>query len=186
MSAAPWLRLRTTRVFGASIYVHWHVLIAVCALAVIALGSWIFAVGALISYITAIFIHEVGHAAVARQLGYDVHAIRIGLVHGRCEYEHPHSLWDASLISWGGVVAQLLVAAVVFTVAAAISGETANYFGPIVICLGYLNVVMAMMNLIPRPPLDGDLAWRIFPAMRTKLRVGGSVRSAIKRAARRR
>ncbi len=156
------------------------------ALLVCALKNWVLAITCLISYVAIIFIHEVGHAAVARHLGYEVTAIRIGLLHGRCEYEHPNSALDASLISWGGIIAQLLVAAFVFAIAAAVSGGLSDYFGPIVIFLGYINMVIAAINLTPRAPFDGYLAWRVFPALMDKFKGETVVRRAIRRASKRR
>ena len=165
--------------FGAAIYVHQYVLVAIAVLLVLALSKWVLA------YIAIIFVHEVGHAAIARRLGYDVTAIRIGLLHGRCEYEHPDSAWDASLVSWGGILAQLLIAALVFAIAGVVSGRLSDRFGPIVIFLGYMNIIIAAVNLTPRAPFDGYLAWRIFPAILEKVRGQAVVRNAIRRASKR-
>ena len=185
MVAGSWLRFGRWQIFGADIYVHQYVLVAVAALLVIALRSWLLAITCLASYIAIIFAHELGHAAIARRLGYDVTAIRIGLVHGRCEYEHPDSAWDASLVSWGGILAQLLVAALVFATAGVVSGNLSDRFGPIVIFLGYINIIIAAVNLTPRAPFDGYLAWRIFPAILEKVRGEAVVRRAIWRASKR-
>src|SRR5277367_4505181 len=186
MVAGAWLRFHSLRIFGAAVYVHQHVLVAMALLLVLAFKNWLLAITCLISYVAIIVIHEVGHAVVARRLGYEVSAIRIGLLHGRCEYEHPHSGWDASLVSWGGILAQLLVAALVFSIAVVVSGNLSDLFGPIVIFLGYMNIVIAAVNLTPRAPFDGYLAWRIFPAILEKVKSETVVRRAIRRAAKRR
>jgi Zn-dependent protease len=186
VAAGSWLRLRGWKAFGADIYVHQYVLIASAALVVLAIKNSVLAITCLASYVAIIFAHEFGHAAIARHLGYEVTAIRVGLLHGRCEYEHPDSAWEASLVSWGGVLAQFLIAALVFAVAGVISGSLSDYFGPIVIFLGYMNMVIAAMNLTPRAPFDGDLAWRIFPTILDKVRGEIVVRRAIKRASKRR
>ena len=186
MAASSWLRFRGWQMFGAAVYIHQYVLVAMAALLVLALRNWVLAITCLVSYVAIMFIHEVGHAAVARRLGYEVTAIRIGLLHGRCEYEHPDSAWDASLVSWGGILAQLLTAVLVFAIAGVVSGKLSDYFGPIVIFLGYMNVLIAAINLTPRPPFDGYLAWRIFPAILDKVRGETVVRRAIRRASKRR
>jgi stage IV sporulation protein FB len=186
MAAGSWLRLRGWKVFGAAIYVHQYVLIASAALIVLALRNWVLAIACLASYVTIIFAHEAGHAAIACGLGYEVTAIRVGLLHGRCEYEHPDSAWDATLVSWGGVLAQFLIAGLVFAVASVVSGSLSEQFGPIVIFLGYVNIVIAAMNLTPRAPFDGHLAWRILPIILDKVRGEIVVRRAIKRASKRR
>jgi Zn-dependent protease len=186
MAAESWLRLRGWKIFGAAIYVHQYVLIASAALIVLALTIGALAITCLASYVVIIFAHEVGHAALAYGLGYEVTAIRVGLLHGRCEYEHPDSVWDATLVSWGGVLAQFLIAAVVFVVAGVISGSLSDHFFPMVIFLGYMNIVIAAMNLTPRAPFDGYLAWRIFPIILENIRGEASARRAIKRASKRR
>jgi Zn-dependent protease len=185
MFAGSWLRFGRWQIFGADVYIHQYVLLAIAALLVIALRNWLLAITCLASYITIIFVHELGHAAIARRLGYEVTAIRIGLVHGRCEYEHPDSAWEASLVSWGGILAQLLVAALVFAIAGVVSGNLSDRFGPIVIFLGYINIIIAAVNLTPRAPFDGYLAWRIFPAILEKVRGEAVVRGAIRRASKR-
>jgi Zn-dependent protease len=98
----------------------------------------------------------------------------------------PNSAWDASLVSWGGILAQLFTAALAFAIAAAVPGSLSDYFGPIVIFLGYINIVIAAINLTPRAPFDGYLAWRIFPAVIEKLRGETAVRRALRRASKRR
>jgi Zn-dependent protease len=185
MASSPWLRFHGWQILGATIYVHQYVLVAMAALLALALRNWVLAITCLLSYLAIIFVHEVGHAAIARHLGYEVTAIRIGLLHGRCEYEYPESAWHASLVSWGGILAQLLIAAFVFAVAGVVSGSLSDYFGPIVIFLGYMNVVIAAINLTPRAPFDGYLAWRIFPAILDKVRGETVVRRAIRRASKR-
>jgi stage IV sporulation protein FB len=186
MVVGSWLRFGRWQPFGADLFVHQYVLVAIAALVVLALRNWLLAVTCLASYIAIILVHEVGHAAVAHQLGYDINAIRIGLIHGHCEYEHPDSAWHASLVSWGGVLAQLMIATLVFVVAGFLSGKASDLFGPVVILLGYINLTIAAMNLTPRAPFDGYLAWRIFPAIVEKLKARGLVRAAIKRASKRR
>jgi hypothetical protein len=49
-----------------------------------------------------------------------------------------------------------------------------------------MNIVIAAINLTPRAPFDGYLAWRIFPAILDKVRGETVVRKAIKRASKRR
>jgi Zn-dependent protease len=48
-----------------------------------------------------------------------------------------------------------------------------------------MNIVIAAINLTPRAPFDGYLAWRIFPAIVDKVRGDTVVRRAIRRASKR-
>lgn len=167
-------------------YVHWHVLAAVTVLSAASLRAPIYGLLGVASYLAVIVVHEVGHAAVAHRLGYELLAIRIGLVHGRCEFEHPDFEWDEARVAWGGVGAQAGVAAVVFTISAVRGDAPAAYFGPIVVFLGYLNVIVAIANLVPVKGLDGAVAWRVFPLLLERIRAASITRKALRRVSRRR
>ncbi|HEX4153425.1 MAG TPA: hypothetical protein VHY75_14555 [Steroidobacteraceae bacterium] len=186
MIPSRWLKIRRWRIFGAPIYVHSYVLLGLCLFAVVALRHPVAAAAATLSYLAIIFVHELGHAAVAHRLGYEVMALRVGLFHGRCEYSHPDNEWDAVLVSWGGAAAQLMAATAVFSLAAIPRSADVPYFGVVVIFLGYLNIVIAAMNIAPVAGLDGALAWRIFPAMLRQIRGRAIVRGSIRRASQRR
>jgi Zn-dependent protease len=146
------------------------VLAAVAILALFALNNPIYAGLAIACYLAVITIHELGHAYVARSLGYDVAAIRVAFFHGSCECEAPHSEWDEVLVSWGGVVAQLAVAGVVLVIATLLGARDPGYFGPVVAFLGYVNLLLALANLAPAAGFDGQTAWRILPLLARKWR----------------
>lgn len=86
----------------------------------------------------------------------------------------------------GGVLAQLLMAAAVLLVGSVLSDDSGNYFGPIVLFLGYFNIVIAMGNLAPRRGLDVALAWQVFPEIVRRYRGRDTVRDATRRASKRR
>jgi Zn-dependent protease len=160
-----WFQLRRARIFGARVYVHWSVFAVVLLLALVSLRSPIYAAISIASYLAVIVIHEMGHAWVARRLGYYVDAIRIGFFHGHCEGDAPHTESDHVLIAWGGVLAQLAVAIPILTVAKLSGDPDFGYAGPVVGILGYVNVVIALVNLAPAPGLDGHTAWRAIPLL---------------------
>ena len=181
MRFRKWTALRRLRVFGAPIYVHWSVFAAVLVLASLSIDSPIDAAVAVASYIAIIVIHEFGHAYVARRRGCEVLSIRIAFLHGQCEHEATGCEWDEAAIAWGGVLAQLLIAVPILTLAAVFNRSNFGYADPAIVFLGYLNLVMALLNLAPVAPLDGATAWRIIPLLRYKR----SSRSAKERAQRR-
>jgi Zn-dependent protease len=161
-----WFRLGRLRIFGAHVYLHWSVLAIVGLLAFMSYKSPIHAAVSIVSYLGVILIHEMGHALVARRLGYDVDAVRVAFFHGRCEHEAPHTESDDVLVAWGGVLAQFAVALPTLILAAAFEEYDLGYAAPAVVFLGYVNILVALVNLAPAPELDGHTAWRAIPLLR--------------------
>ncbi len=55
MATGSWHRFRGWQIFGAAVYVHQHVLVAMATLLVLALGNWVLAITCLVSYVAIIF-----------------------------------------------------------------------------------------------------------------------------------
>lgn len=152
-----WYPLGRLRGMHALLYVHISVVIAFALLALAAIKDPAFAIATLLSLIGLILLHEVGHVTVARHLGYATRSIRLGLIHGRCEYDAPLNRWDETLIAWGGVAAQTLIA-VPLRIFDAFWRYPLGFFAPVILVLGYWSLVVAVFNLIPTRGLDGWLA----------------------------
>lgn len=164
-----YFKFNNFKVLGAQLYLHWLVLTASVIITIIYWQSLISIVLALLSYFSIIFIHEAGHAAMATKVGCRVIAIRIGLVHGVCEYEQPKHELDDAKIAWSGVIMQIMMASLVFSLS---SFGLSNYrfFAPILVFLGYFSLLIVPYNLIPSAGLDGKKAWRIIPIMYRQLK----------------
>jgi membrane-associated protease RseP (regulator of RpoE activity) len=118
------------------------------------------------SYFGIILLHESGHAFFARKYGFTVTKIQLGFIHGKCEYEVPYDeFYELSdiVISWGGVIAQLIVAIPLIAIAQLSDIEHIYGMGPIVAFLGYISFMVAIVNLAPSEGLDGAIAWKIVP-----------------------
>ena len=160
-----WINLGRIMILGARVYVHWSVVVIVSLLAFMSFKSPIHVAVSIASYVGVILLHELGHALMARHLGYDVDAIRVAFFHGLCVHEAPHTELHDVLISWAGVMAQLAVALPILTVAAVFDGHDFGYAAPAVVFLGYLSSLVALVNLAPSPGLDGYTAWRAVPLL---------------------
>lgn len=161
-----WIRFGRTRVLGTRVYLHWSVLAIVGLLAFLSFRSPVHAAISIASYLGIILIHELGHALMARRLGYEVEAIRVAFLHGHCEHEAAHTEIDEVLISWGGVLAQFSIAIPALIIATVFEEYDFGYLSPAVALLGYVNVLVALVNLAPAPGLDGHTAWRVIPLTR--------------------
>lgn len=155
-----WLRFRRTRIFGARIYVHWSVLVVVALLTLVSIRSPLHAAVAIASYLGIIVIHEAGHAWVAHRLGYRVDAIHVSFLHGYCTHDMPYNEGDHVFIAWGGVGAQIVIAIPVLAAATIFDRQDFGYAAPAIAFLGYVNLVLALVNLAPAPGFDGQIAWR--------------------------
>jgi hypothetical protein len=185
MRFRSWTPIRKVTVYGAPVYAHWSVLLGIAIFGLLSLGSPIYAVVAIASYLSVIATHEIGHAFIAHRLGYHVEAVRISAIHGVCECEAPDTEWEHVLISWGGVGAQITLAMAVFLLAAAIGDRDAHYFGPVIVFLGYFNFMLAIVNLAPSEGLDGSVAWRIIPLALQHYRARRTVKKRVIPLARR-
>ena len=160
-----YLPLGSWRIFGAPVQVNWLAVLLMLALLVV-LGRHPLLIGlSLCAYLGITLLHEAGHAWVVRRLGYRPFGIYLGFLHGRCVYEAPRSLKHDCLIAWGGVAAQLAVALPLILLALFTGIGRAGLPGIVVKYFGYLNLLIALINLLPLAALDGSKAWRLLPIL---------------------
>lgn len=74
--------------------------------------------------------------------------------------------FDASIIAWGGVLAQALVLA--FALPLGTYFHHASFMGHLFYGLTIPNVLMIVANLVPIPPRDGVEAWKLFGRLRNR------------------
>jgi len=121
---------------------------------------------AFVCFFFLMLIHELGHAAMAKWRRVPVLGIELYIMHGLCRHEEPRRESDAIWIAWGGVIAQGWVLLTAFCV-----GEMLRRLGypiyldalPALHVLISTNLFLIVMNLVPVPPLDGAIAWRVVP-----------------------
>jgi len=178
-----WYSLGRSRWFGARLYVHLSVILVIAAVSLAAIESPAFAAVTLLSFLAVILLHELGHAAVAHYFGYSVEGIWLAAVHGRCQHQAPESQWERCLIAWGGIAAQLVVAAPILILDSLWHGSL-GILAPVVLILGYYSCIVVIFNLLPMKGLDGVLAWRIIPLLRKRREARRFVRGTIGRRGR--
>jgi stage IV sporulation protein FB len=153
---------RVAEIRRVPVFVHWGVFALVLVVLVTSGRRLLSAVVAVVAYLAMLLIHEYGHQWVATRRGYRVLAVELFPLHGRCRFESPRTNLDRSLIAWGGVAAQFLVA-IPFAAFVLLRGYTQDQsMNAALAILGFVSPAVATFNLIPAGNLDGQAAWRLF------------------------
>lgn len=166
------------RLFGAPVSFHWSVLLIVL-LALLFSRDPATVMSGIAAYLSLIVAHEAGHAWVARRNRLRVHALRIFPLHGMCSYETARNPGQEIAVAWGGVGAQMLL----FALAIALSMLSPHLaeplrspLGAVVLVWGPMNLLNAVLNLLPIAPLDGRTAWGVLPWLLQRMRRKGADR----------
>lgn len=153
------------KIDGVDVYVHWSVFAISAFILLGAFQQPAMSLVGLTCYIGVLLIHESGHMIIARRKGCEVLDIELYPVWAVTHFQSPRSRFDHSVIAWGGVIAQSAVA-VPLVAWVLLFGYTR--FEPVnaaLVILGFFSLAMAVFNLLPFPPLDGAIAWRIVPEL---------------------
>jgi stage IV sporulation protein FB len=162
--------------------VHWTFLLLLAFFAFVGYQASGSLLGALtpIAVIVALFVcvllHEFGHSLVAQRLGLEIHSITLLPIGGVSNLESlPEKPSDELKITLAGPLVNVVLAPIFFGVGLALGAQPripADIFtgigsvGQFFFYLGYLNVVLAVFNLIPAFPLDGGRVLRALLATR--------------------
>jgi Zn-dependent protease len=183
--ARGYLQVQGLRVFHAHLHLHWTALGLAAFLLMTRVRRPAEALAAVCCYFGVILLHEVGHAAMARRLGYRAPVIRLSFLHGVCEVDGPESRRDEIFIAWGGVLAQLAVAVPLI----ALEQFPAVMAQPLVAIViggfGNASLLLAVLNLLPIAGLDGAKTWRIVPLLWRDRRDRGTAKKAAQELLRR-
>ena len=136
-------------------------------------------------FFASVLAHEMAHALVARARRIPVRGITLfmfgGATHAKVESRGP---WDEFLISVVGPVSSVVLGGVFFLVGTL--GR--DFLGPPVSggfrYLAFVNLALAVFNLLPGFPLDGgrvlrSLLWRVFGSLERATRVAAAVGQAV-------
>src|SRR4051794_7409303 len=164
------------RFSGIEVRMHWTFLLLVAFFAFVGYQSSGSLAGALtpIAVIVALFIcvllHEFGHSLVAQRLGIVVRSITLLPIGGVSNLESiPEKPSDEVKITLAGPLVNVVLAPIFFGVGLLLGAQPRmptdlftgiGSVGQFFFYLGYLNVVLALFNLIPAFPLDGGRVLR--------------------------
>jgi Zn-dependent protease len=121
---------------------------------------------AAIGLFLGVILHELGHAVTARLYGVKVRSITLWFLGGVAQFEEmPRQRGAEAVVAIVGPLVSLALAVICWFVLRALPAEAVR--GRFVFeYLTYMNVVLAIFNMIPALPLDGGRVLRSLLAMR--------------------
>jgi membrane-associated protease RseP (regulator of RpoE activity) len=146
------------------VFFHWSVMLIGAIIMLGALEDPLLAFVVLASYYSIILIHECGHMIAAQRKRCAVWSIELYPLWGITRFDEPYSQHDHCVIAWGGVVAQAVVGVPLVAWVAVFGYTRFQTVNAILAILGFFSLSIAAPNLLPIPPLDGAMAWRLLPA----------------------
>ena len=128
---------------------------------------WLVGAVGTVLFFTSIVIHELSHAMVGNYLGQPVERISLFIFGGMAHLGHEPTDANAELkIAAAGPITSIVLGIVFLWIARAI-GPTGPYpmWSSVFQYLGFINIALALFNLLPGFPLDGGrilraLVWR--------------------------
>ena len=126
---------------------------------------WIAALATAVLFFATLLLHELSHSLVAQARGLKVKAITLFALGGVSQIEDDAT--DAKTEFWvaiAGPLASLVIGFGCLAVAVSLgwqrSGEPRTAVTAVLVWLGYINVALAVFNMIPGFPLDGGRVFR--------------------------
>lgn len=124
-------------------------------------------------YLT-VLVHELAHAIVARRTGHHVIAITLGVLGGATLYDaeaHPNPKHELR-VALAGPLSSIALGLLLQVAAPGDSSAV----GVVASALGFMNVLLGVLNLLPASPLDGGhvceaVVWRLSGSRRLGMRV---------------
>ena len=155
--------LQLGRYFGIPVRAHWSMALVAVFFGVNlarALGL-VAGVVAVVAFLLSILAHEFGHALVARRYGVETESIDLWALGGvaRLDREPPTPRADG-LIAGAGPLVSLVLGVVTF-------GSALLVHSNVLAWIGFVNLLLAVFNMLPGAPLDGGRVLRAVRWART-------------------
>jgi Zn-dependent protease len=162
--------LKLGRLAGVSINLHWSV-----ALIAVLLGAGLAepyglaaAAAAVVLFLVSILVHEMSHALVARRFGVGTQSIELWALGGmaRLDRDAPTPKAEGWIAAAGPLASIAVAVASIGSWIALSSAGRLTTVGSVLGWLGFINLALAIFNLLPGAPLDGG---RIVKAVRWRM-----------------
>ncbi len=121
---------------------------------------WMGALGAVGLFLSVVF-HELWHSLVARRFGIVMSGITLFIFGGVAQMEdEPKDPRAEFWMAAAGPLSSIFIGLILYGVAKAFAGAWPRPLVGVVGYLGYLNLILAVFNLVPAFPLDGGRIFR--------------------------
>ena len=170
--------IKLGRIFGVQIGLHYSwIIIALLITLSLAMRfqalhphwgrgtAWATAIITAALFFVSIVVHEMSHAMVAKMRGLPVHSITLFALGGVARIEKEAA--DANTEFWMGIVGPITSALIGFfclglawTLGWTTLGEPGMPLVAMLVWLGFINIVLAIFNMIPGFPMDGGRVLR--------------------------
>jgi Zn-dependent protease/CBS domain-containing protein len=171
------------RAFGIDIKVHWSFFLLIAFFAFVGYQesrspvATLVTIAVVVALFFCVLLHEFGHSLVAQRLGLEIPDITLLPIGGLARLKTlPEKPADEVKIAIAGPLVNVVLAPIFLGVAALLGADLlapANLlsgtgsFGEVLVYVGYMNVALAVFNLIPAFPMDGGRVLRGLLATRT-------------------
>jgi len=153
--------LRIGRFRGAPVRLHWSV-----PLGAVVFTGFSLAPAAWLGFVLLVLVHELGHAVLVTGAGLPLVSVDVLGVGGLCRYEGYPTPRRRVLIAWGGVLAQAALGLATLLVLAILGPPSGRFAAELAYAFTRVNLGLALVNLLPVPPLDGAEAWGVIGLLR--------------------
>lgn len=110
-----------------------------------------------IALYVSVLVHELAHVFIARRFGMRVQSVTLHLLGGETLIDgESRAPWQELTISIAGPLTSLAIG----LAALSISGSMAGTVSDVLWSVGYVNVLVAIFNMLPGLPLDGGRVFR--------------------------
>src|ERR671913_630625 len=147
------------------------------------IGRWLTALLTALLFFASILLHELAHAWVARRNGIPVVSITLYIFGGIAQLGgKPKTPGAEFRIAAVGPLSSIVLAAIFYGLHQAFGDR--GYFGASSEWLAYINMILALFNLLPGYPLDGgrileSLVWGFTRKQETGVKVAGTAGQVI-------
>ena len=119
------------------------------------LDYWIVGFVATLFFFASVLLHELSHAAMANRLGENIDRITLFIFGGMARLSgEPKSADNEIKIAGVGPLSSLVIALIFWLISSAI-GQAGSLWTAVFRYLAFINVALALFNLLPGFPLDG-------------------------------